>query len=596
MKENKAKLCNRAVRWGLLAALAALVLLFIHFSLELSCHYESVADAIVMNIKYVLLSMLLGSVVLSVFYLIAGRLWIAELIYTLVMGTIAVINYYVILWHGTPLYFSDIKNAATAMDVLSSYSFHIYRYAAYAGAMAALSLIPIAITKRLETRKEKHADRRTAAVMTAVLGLCAAVIFPKLAPAKPMAWLWSESYHEYSYMVCTVGRAVKSDPVEKPKEYDSFTMEQLSNDGEEQAGSGEIQPDVILILNETFYDLNRVIDASADNGYLDYFYSLENVTRGYALVPSIGGGTNVSEYELLTGNSSELYPGTTPFNDLNLSGAYSAATLLKECGYSVLAAHPSDAAHYNRKYGYTELGFDTQIFEDGFADLAYSRYYPTDSSVYRNLIDFYEAMGDAPRFLYMLTIQNHGDYTRNEAELDTVHVNHDFGAYTDQINEYLTSIKMSDEALKELIDYYSTSERPVIICMVGDHCPSFAKEMELECTEDERELLLRETPFMIWSNYLEGEGDIGVISLNYLMPLLLKQAGLPLTAYYSYLTELMDDVPVMTGFGRYLTADGMVYEYDEDGTYHDAVSNALCMEYNGMEKSERNQAYFHLGE
>ena len=47
----------------------------------------------------------------------------------------------------------------------------------------------------------------------------------------------------------------------------------------------------------------------------------------------------------------------------------------------------------------------------------------------------------------------------------------------DQINEYLTSIKLSDEAFMYLVNYFKTIDRPVVICMVGDHSPAFAKDI-----------------------------------------------------------------------------------------------------------------------
>ena len=49
----------------------------------------------------------------------------------------------------------------------------------------------------------------------------------------------------------------------------------------------------------------------------------------------------------------------------------------------------------------------------------------------------------------------------------------------DIINEYLSSIYMTDIFIKELTEYfdqvYKTEHRKVIVCMVGDHAPEFVR-------------------------------------------------------------------------------------------------------------------------
>lgn len=53
-------------------------------------------------------------------------------------------------------------------------------------------------------------------------------------------------------------------------------------------------PDIILILNKTFYDNSLVVDVETDVDYVGQFYSMDNAISGYAVVPKIGGGTNNS--------------------------------------------------------------------------------------------------------------------------------------------------------------------------------------------------------------------------------------------------------------------------------------------------------------
>ena len=109
---------------------------------------------------------------------------------------------------------------------------------------------------------------------------------------------------------------------------------------------------------------------------------------------------------------------------------------------------------------------------------------------------------DTPRFVYLLTMQNHGPWNTNPEEYNIVHIQNDMGDKEAEVNEYLSCIHLSNLAFEELIEYFKNVEREVIICMVGDHAPTFASEIiDEKYTEDEKKLLLRSTPFVIWSNY-----------------------------------------------------------------------------------------------
>lgn len=99
-------------------------------------------------------------------------------------------------------------------------------------------------------------------------------------------------------------------------------------------------------------------------------------------------------------------------------------------------------------------------------------------------------------------------------------------------------------------------------------------------------------PFIIWSNVGEGRGDIGTISLNYLLPTLLEEAGLPLSDYYSHLLTLKKDVPVLTDIGFYRDSNGTDHGYDTDSQYKEKVDACFYMEYNNLMDKARRQELF----
>ena len=217
----------------------------------------------------------------------------------------------------------------------------------------------------------------------------------------------------------------------------------------------------------------------------------------------------------------------------------------------------------------------------------------TDTSVYRNLERWYEEMGDSPRFLYLLTIQNHGNWDFNEAEYDTVHVTQSEFEMFDMINEYLTCISLSDEAFFELTSYLKTVDRRVIVCMVGDHCPSFAGEIaSTDLSLEEKALRLRETPFYIWSNYsIEKCDKLGSVGMIYVAPLLLWLADVPLSGYYQYLIDLKEQVPIITSYGKYFNSDRDCFSVG-DGTYGKLVNEYFQIEYSNIVKAVEDTTFY----
>lgn len=157
-----------------------------------------------------------------------------------------------------------------------------------------------------------------------------------------------------------------------------------------------------------------------------------------------------------------------------------------------------------------------------------------------------------------------------------------YGALSSEINEYLTSIKMSAEAFRELTEYFSAVERPVVICMVGDHAPSFIEQLteKQAMTEQELQIAKRKVPFVLWTNHAEITLPVHVenASMVDLIPLMLQSAGLPLSPYYEHILRLNEEIPVRLRYGIYQDKSGIVGEYGSG-----AGQDALLAQYYGME-------------
>lgn len=508
-------------------------------------------------------------------------------------------NYYVLLFHGAPLTVPLLKNATTAFEVLGSYRFRLDKYS---GMILLCFLLCIAVAVVLWRIGKGKPATYSWKKRLGVAGLCLALlatniylgVFSNISfkPTNSIDFSWASSAGEYGFLPLQLESHFQENV--SLLAYDNYSEEsliQLYNDilsAKPQQPTATEYPDIVLILNESFYDLNQVVDLDTNVDPLEKFYSIENAIKGYVVASGEGGGTNRSEYELLTSVSTSLMPNQTPFMTLDLENHASIVSFLESFGYETYGSHCAKSANYNRNYGYPALGFDHSYFDLDFSGLeSYGNRDNTDASAYKDLIKWYEEPSDKPKLLYMLTYQNHGGWEQNPAELDTVKVNNDFGEYTDQTNEYLSSLRLSDQALVDLLAYFETVDRPVIVCMLGDHGPSFAKNIAKDdISEEDLTYLLKSTPMVMWSNYgLESE-DLGYISLNYVVPKLLETAGLPLSPFYQYQVDLMEEVPVIMSYNTFYDKDMQLSVFDENGELTQDVLNYFNMCFDHLKENK----------
>ena len=559
-----------------------------------------------------------------ILFAMLGRWWLSTALSGAVFTIIALINYYTRDLHGSALMPQDILNLGTAAEVMGSYTLKI-THDVIKIALLFLPILAIAfVQRRLCKGAPKRASWPARGVRVAGSALCVFLVMffgyfgpVTIKPKTTYGWAWQNTYYTYGYLAGTIeATSLMADPIIEPEGYsDAAAVEAFAKadgyTGPATAETAQDYPDVVLILSESFYDFDLVTDLQADTDIMPVTKNLPNSVYGHTISPHVGGGTNLTEYEMLTSNSLILMPSITPFNWLNLYNANSVVSYLKGLGYSTMAAHPYTNSNYQRDSAWLALGFDETHFEDDFPtqDRYGDRPYQTDSATYKDWEKLYEAMPeDKPRFSFLVSIQSHGDYDMNDASLDIVHAATDYGEYDELMDEYLSCIKMTDAAVQELCDYftaqYEKTGRKVIVAMAGDHAPSFVTHVadpSFAAAGNDLELLQRSTPFFIWANYPLEHTDAAVsttdplnrMDMVMLTPILLQQAGLPLSDYYKYLLEMKQNTPVVTAANDYMKADGTTAVYGVDPALDAWVKGYLNLEYNNIgAHAKRDQSIF----
>ncbi len=333
-------------------------------------------------------------------------------------------------------------------------------------------------------------------------------------------------------------------------------------------------PNIIVIMNESFADLKAVGDFATSEDYMPFVHDLKrNTVKGELLVSPFGGYTCNTEFEFLTGLSMGLLPnGSAPYLQY-ASKPYTFAlpNHLSELGYKTVALHPYYARCWNRKKVYDLMGFDEFVSLDNLDDLVpkeeweYIRFYISDRTVYKGIINTLEEKKDGEKtFIFNVTMQNHGGYTYGGGEFPTVTISDMEGHYK-ETEQYLSLIKESDDAFKELVDYLKNYDEHTIVVMFGDHQPAveqqFYEELygkplhELSAEELQKRY---KVPFVLWANYdIENSTDGVKTSPNYLANLVLDTAKIEKTAIGNFTSKISADIPQINGMGH----------YDKDGVW-----------------------------
>ena len=562
---------------------------------SLSIILRKTPDALVANVCLI--------VIVNIVFLLLLQKWKATLIASAVLFSLwSIANYYTVKFHGSPLYLSELVNARTAAAVAFQYRYQLSSEVICVVLLFVLELNLAHEKERFSVDTSCSLLKRLA-IRVIILVLVGVSLIPLygVAVKKHRPWMpWNMAVEKCGFLICTAEDVERrANPIFKPETYSGLEEFPL------QQNPAKVQseyPDIILILNETFCDLSHYAALDLDRDPLGSFYDIKDAVYGYAVAPGIGGGTNNSEFELLTCKSMYLLKSMAPFTFLEPELlSRNAVNYLEEMGYSTAGMHCASGENYSRNTGYPAIGFDSVFL--GQEQFSYfgkngNRVW-LDADNYQDMIDRYEELEKNPRFVYLLTFQNHGGYEQNESGFDTIHVQNDFGSLTDDLNEYLSSVELSAIAFRELTEYFKQTERRVILCMVGDHAPSFISDIpsKQELSFEETEIAKRLVPYVIWTNYsAEVEVNTEYASMVDLVPMLMSIAGIQRAVFYQSILDLHDNYPIRTSNGILMDQEKQVFVYDGNGDLFEQLTEYYNLEYNSFLNSEEYRSdLFEIG-
>lgn len=527
-------------------------------------------------ILFILLCAFLSSLLNTVFF--------AVCMVNAVCFIMVVVNYYTMLFRGTVLLPSDVFAARTAMNVMGTYQFEFnpeFIICFVILSAACLILYPV--------QKTKNKKRKIFALGISGICLFGFVYAINLSSVRDNLsiginyWKPTMQSKEEGFLLTFADNLTRGS-IQKPEGYSKEKVKELTEQYQTDANAVvEERPNIIVIMNESFADLEEFEMFSASEEIQPYLHSLrdeENVYYGYVQVPVIGGGTSNTEFEFLTGINNSVYSMSSPYDSLNNS-IQALPQIMKNLSYTTVALHPEVAANWSRNKGYTRLGFDEFIDITKMINKDKVRSYISDESFYNEIIRI-DLENSDPIFLFGITMQNHGGYEVEEYE-EEIQILSPQGEYP-LASQYINLIHESDKAFMNFIDYYETVEEPTLIVFFGDHFPRIEDEFlnqlvePLKTGDASDELLLYHTPMYIWANYELDKEEFpqegSTFSISFLQSVIMKAANLPQSGYQQCLSDVLESYPVVSA-GCILDVEGNAVDQSEN----EILSDYACMQY-----------------
>ncbi len=499
----------------------------------------------------------------------------------IVTAAFAISNHFIMEFRGIPILAPDLTVLKTAANVAGGYEFHpdikviVTFLAAVAMVLAVRKVRPFKI-RGLKERSLVIALFLVLSISFLTVTIGTDVLSEKGIRPDIMKPVTSQKENGTLLNFLSSFSTMR---VKEPEGYSTEKAEDILERYSVRSGS-KSGSDIIVIIDEAFADLGSFENIETNKEIIPVYHSIkENAIKGNAYVSTVAGGTANSEFEVLTGCSMAYMPTwTTPFQLYLDKKVPSLAHSLRKNGYEGnFAFHPFDESGYNRVEAYENLGFEDFIsIEDiDIEEDQRTREYLSDSADFKMLEEFCEdrRTDKKPVFAYNLTMANHSPYTERSRNVpDVMELEGKYDPDTKEQTEiYLDLANESDIALGELIGYYEKQTEPVTILFMGDHQPLLTEEFYEkalgggEGLPAEKLMEKFRVPFMIWANHDIEEKYIERISANYLYPLLLKTACVPLAPYEDFMIDAMEEVPAVTAFG-YWDSNGRFYAA-EDGAF-----------------------------
>ncbi len=274
------------------------------------------------------------------------------------------------------------------------------------------------------------------------------------------------------------------------------------------ARAAAVQPDVVIVLSESFMDPRVLKGMQALPDVIPNMRAALQARHGGMMqAPTFGGGTVRTEFEVLTGMPVEAFQDVHyPYVDLNVSSMPGVVGDLKKRGYASFALHGNAGSFWNRTSTYKAMGIDRFITQRDMMKAGAVR----DGGwvADRSMTDILLAeLGRAtqPTVAVAISIEAHGPYdsqpeVRDGAAREAIRIPAGLNAEAAaEFRNYLYHLHNADRELGRLLEGLHARGRPFVLLFFGDHLPAFNGVYEQLEFADGRDARQQYVPWLLAS-------------------------------------------------------------------------------------------------
>ena len=451
--------------------------------------------------SYLVLTALIYALLAYLFSALTGRLWIGALITSVLGMGLALTDYLKSAINGTPLSLADFglvtqlgEVAGVAGDLTPPRDFFL-GFAALLVCVAALFFLRRAF--RVSLRSRIAGGIVALALLTALFIPASAAVVGNLFSVDVYTRMSPAGNKQFYGMTLALWRDAVVQSVPEPENYSEESMREvlaridellLAEEVSAPAIKEGVQPNVIMILSEAYFDLTRLPGLTFSSGPAENFHRLQSEgISGDFFTHYLGYGTGYLEMAMQYGISNRDFGAGTNicFMEDEVYEYFDSLTeqYLNSGTYRAEMLHAYNDSLYNRTVTYPMLGYSSLLFSADVQQLpiewdgnVYGGYYLSDAFFFEGILNRMEGInaGGDRAFLYAITMENHQPFDADkfgyECQIDVE------GDLSEEdmaiVRVMLEGMTRADQALGQLTDALQASDEPTVVVFFGDHRPN----------------------------------------------------------------------------------------------------------------------------
>ncbi|MDB8545130.1 sulfatase-like hydrolase/transferase [Turicibacter sanguinis] len=454
-----------------------------------------------------ILSLSIIFTITSLVFILKNKLTIYFLISIFIL-IISSINKMIISFRGVPLTFSDIYSLRDGLSILNNYinNWMIYCF------FIILIIMFVLIFNLIKKEKKIRESYSKLNIIPFIISLSVTILLVKIYNlsgiliSQPWNIAYEYEYNGFTYsLLSSATETIRKVPKNYSKDY-ILDLKETINTESNSTLLNDSNPNIIIVQLESFFDPTSIEGLEFSKNPLSFYNSLrDNYTSGDLYVPTFGGGTVRTEFEILTGmNIDYLSPGEIPNSTiLKKSNIFSLAHNLNQQGYTSHFVHNNRGDFYQRNVVYKNLGFNTFSSIEYFANYTIDKYWPKDESLVTPILDALNTTIGSD-FIYVVTVESHGGYSSEKME-NPIRVKGDLKQEVlNQIENYSNVLYEVDKFINNLVEEVNQLQENTVIVFLSDHLPQLLYFNDMVNTDNYKNT----TEYIIYDNFnLEKQDD-----------------------------------------------------------------------------------------